>query len=399
MANQQPVDLTNLVTQLTTLITLMGNNTQAINQNQNTTSFSKPEPFKGKSSADARRFLAHFDSWAAERNDLTGANNVNKRIKAALQLCSEDAGQWASTHLDSITRGTNPFADWDAFLEAFKQRWLAADEEAEAIGQLRRLKQGPKQSMAEHAAKFREIAGRTQITGQGLRQMFLESITKKARESFSYGESLIKDPVNKATTFDKIITRCIAQDYALNDPSMDLGRGQHSSSSTSAPDPNAMDVDASRTGPTVQDWRSRMRGKCFGCGRTGHSAGTDECRGKNIVCRYCSRTGHYETVCLDKFVGRERGRGNRQRTRRDGRGGGGARVAANSNGNFTLFPNETNIQGPDPGPAQNTAPAPAPAQINANNGTNEALLAINANLQALLNRMGPQPEGHDQDFA
>jgi hypothetical protein len=74
-------------------------------------------------------------------------------------------------------------------------------------------------------------------------------------------------------------------------------------------------------------------------------------------------------------------------------------VAANSNGNFTLFPNEANVQGPDAGPAQNAAPAPAPAQINANNGTNEALLAINANLQALLNRMGPQPEGHDQDFA
>jgi hypothetical protein len=307
MSQQQPVDLTPLINVLNTLITSMTTNTQAANQNQNTTSFSKPEVFKGKSSSDARRFLAHFDSWAAERNDLTGAANVNKRIKAALQLCSDDAGQWAANHLSNITAGNPPFASWAEFLTAFRQRWLAADEEAEAIAQLRKLKQGPRQSMTEHAAKFREIAGRTQIQGQGLRQMFLESITATARNNFSFGESLIVDATNKADTLEKIITRCIAQDVALNNPALNLGRGQHSTNTAPAPDPMAMDVDATRTGNTRQDFLNNMNGKCFGCGRTGHRARTDECRAKDTTCRYCSRVGHYEIVCQDKFMGRARG--------------------------------------------------------------------------------------------
>jgi hypothetical protein len=60
-----------------------------------------------------------------------------------------------------------------------------------------------------------------------------------------------------------------------------------------------MEVDATRT---KEEWFSRMRGRCFGCGSTTH-AKRDGNHDRDL-CAYCKRTGHREVVCLDKFVGR-----------------------------------------------------------------------------------------------
>ncbi|GAW03132.1 gag protein [Lentinula edodes] len=60
-------------------------------------SMNKPEVFKGKDSAEARRFMAQFQNWASEQPDLT--KSQAKLIKSALGFFTESAGDWATPHL------------------------------------------------------------------------------------------------------------------------------------------------------------------------------------------------------------------------------------------------------------------------------------------------------------
>jgi hypothetical protein len=72
---------------------------------------------------------------------------------------------------------------------------------------------------------------------------------------------------------------------------------------------NAARVNAAHNGSnkTRSDWLAAMRGHCFNCAGTTHSAcNKDRCpvNGKN--CGYCSGFGHFELGCQDKFLGLER---------------------------------------------------------------------------------------------
>ncbi|KAI3998249.1 hypothetical protein K525DRAFT_214898 [Schizophyllum commune Loenen D] len=116
-----------------------------------------------------------------------------------------------------------------------------------------------------------------------------------------------------------------------------------------------MDIDAARAAPaprTAGNGRSRadfvaaLRGRCFGCGATGHNK-ADCTESRNSTCRYCARRGHSDRVCQDRFMGLERNRG-AQRP---------ARVAATVGAPFSLFSED----GTAP-PAMPVAPAAAPAQ-------------------------------------
>ena len=37
--------------------------------------------------------------------------------------------------------------------------------------------------------------------------------------------------------------------------------------------------------------------KCFACGKTGHFRGAPECKAKNVTCRFCTKKGHFDSVC------------------------------------------------------------------------------------------------------
>ncbi|EJF56768.1 hypothetical protein DICSQDRAFT_70917, partial [Dichomitus squalens LYAD-421 SS1] len=68
-----------------------------------------------------------------------------------------------------------------------------------------------------------------------------------------------------------------------------------------ARDPNAMDINATRT---REEFNRLMRGKCYSCGSTVHvkkDGGHDR-----DICSYCRRVGHRETVCMDKFLKKPR---------------------------------------------------------------------------------------------
>ncbi|KAL1684459.1 hypothetical protein GGG16DRAFT_21886, partial [Schizophyllum commune] len=89
-----------------------------------------------------------------------------------------------------------------------------------------------------------------------------------------------------------------------------------------------------------------LRGRCFGCGATGHNKAdcTESC---NSTCRYCARRGHSDRVCQDRFMGLERNRGAQHP----------ARVAATVSAPFSLFRED----GMAP-PVMPVAPAAALAQ-------------------------------------
>jgi hypothetical protein len=78
-------------------------------------------------------------------------------------------------------------------------------------------------------------------------------------------------------------------------------------------DPNAMQVDTTRTGGTSNNnsngpkkdrasYMKHMQGKCYGCGSTQH---TKKDRGhERDICNHCGKVGHRSTVCFAKYVGK-----------------------------------------------------------------------------------------------
>ena len=166
----------------------------------------------------------------------------------------------------------------------------------------------------------------------------------------------------------------------------------------------AMDVDATTTRATKEDFQRRMGSVCYGCGRTGHRIKSDNCRARNTTCRYCKRVGHFEQCCEDKFCGRERDRGLHSNNNRQGRGRGGGGGGQRVNAAFTLFPGEA-LQDADPAPAvinaAAIAPAPAPAVAAPDVVTRAELDTIRQAINALTTVvMSNQRQGgqDDEDF-
>lgn len=333
-------DIQQLVASLASLVTALGT-TSGQAAPSSTSSFTKPEAFKGSSTTEARNFLAGFESWASERTDLRG--DVQKKIKAALQLCSSIGATWAASYLAKINSGETPFLTWADFVKAFKGRWIIVDEVADATAKLKVLRQRSNQPMAEFAAQFQDIGARTALEDTGKLVLFLENISPAAKNLYALANAVASDD-RKADTFEKAIGLCLRLDQSMNDPSLGVGRGSSTrfAAHSSAVDPYAMQVDATSTSRTKDDFRRQMGGRCFGCGLAGHRFKSDTCRAKGARCNYCRRENHFENVCEDKFCGRERGRGQSSRP------GQRQRVAATSSAPFSLFPEESGLQGTEP---------------------------------------------------
>jgi hypothetical protein len=96
----------------------------------------KPVVFKSKDSESAQLFRSAFCVWINANKDrfalrdpqgkkVQGANeaillDIHKMVPSALSFMAEDAAVWARPHIESLAEGKMPFADWDAFLMAFK---------------------------------------------------------------------------------------------------------------------------------------------------------------------------------------------------------------------------------------------------------------------------------------
>ncbi|KAJ3751480.1 hypothetical protein DFH05DRAFT_1570392 [Lentinula detonsa] len=112
MSTPTPVDANRLMTQLIEQVAQLTANLQKATAKS---SMNKLELFKGTSSAEARRFVAQFQSWALEQSDLTG--NEPKLIKAALGFFSGNAADWATPYLLQFSENKQPFnGRWEDFV-------------------------------------------------------------------------------------------------------------------------------------------------------------------------------------------------------------------------------------------------------------------------------------------
>ncbi|KIK58487.1 hypothetical protein GYMLUDRAFT_45328 [Collybiopsis luxurians FD-317 M1] len=105
-----------------------------------------------QSSAEARRFIAHFESWASEQADLK--NDDARAIKAALGFLSGGAADWATPYLSAFNAKQVPFnGKWVEFLQAFKLRFESIDPGMEARNAIKKVQQGKGQTVAEFTQK------------------------------------------------------------------------------------------------------------------------------------------------------------------------------------------------------------------------------------------------------
>lgn len=296
------------------IINVLQSNSQSSNS-----SWTKPAPYDGKTSADAQRFLAQFEAWKEERTDLqaqAGRNNT-KAIKAALLLLKETAGNWATQYLIAMA-GVNPtWTTWAAFKTDFEARFLSSDEAALAVVQLQALRQKKTESVLEYSAKFQDLCSRTKLEGEAKRIWFLMGLNDECKRLFYLADA---GAAVKAVNFVDTVKRATAMDASIHNPMLGLMRGGAAATTgTSAYMGEPMNIGVNQRGTnrntsvptrggTREEFREAMRGNCFRCGGP-HRAADDNCPARNAVCRHCEQPGHWDRVCEDKFCGREKGRG------------------------------------------------------------------------------------------
>ncbi|KAG2004427.1 hypothetical protein CC2G_002984 [Coprinopsis cinerea AmutBmut pab1-1] len=289
-----------------------------------------PEPFKGDS-GDTQHFLRYFTKWASADSELKGDDK--KWISAALSYLQGAAASWAVQYLDQIADAAQkaahpwPFnGDWSAFVVAFKKRFQPADQEKAAEAQLEALTQG-KQSASQFAAKFMEIFPRTGLSQKDGMARFRRKLSTNDRLMLDL-ISITKPDDAKPKTLQDYCDIVNQNDFTFHGSSTSFLTPTTSSRSTPARDPYAMDIDATRVGPSGrsrEDFLQAMRGRCFGCGSSAHIK-KDGNHG-SLRCNHCQRLGHSANICQDKFMGYPPGPGLTQRRR----------VAATQEAPFSLF--------------------------------------------------------------
>jgi hypothetical protein len=344
-----------------------------------------PEPFHGKAE-DARRFLQFFTNWAGHQPQLKkddGTRDDKEWISTALSYMHGEAGRWASRFLQQIADHDAdktkpwPFAGgkWANFLTEFKQRFQPANDAQAALQELEQLTLG-RGTVADFASRFVDIFSRTNLSDSDGMARFKRKLSQEHLLWLALS-NLIKEPAN----LEELVAQAIKNEFIMRNMNPNSSRtslAQYAPAPTPAParDPYAMEIDATRPGPsgkTYQDFLNAMRGRCFGCGSTGHNK-KDGNHGA-LRCNYCQRMGHAATVCQDKYMGFPPGRGLSRPPRR--------RVAATQEAPFSLFdepaPAATATVAATT-PATPSAPAPSLASLSA---TQQQQLDILAQLQRL----------------
>jgi hypothetical protein len=155
--------------------------------------------------------------------------------------------------------------------------------------------------------QFDQYTGQTGWSDADHRQRFYDGLAEVVKD----GLALTDRP---AGTFDELRTAAQVIDQCYRQRQAE--KKGHTLSNTpfgASSDPNAMQVDATRTGGTGNNnsngpkkdrasYMKHMQGKCYGCGSTQH---TKKDRGhEQDVCNHCGKVGHRSTVCFAKYIGK-----------------------------------------------------------------------------------------------
>ncbi|KIK66496.1 hypothetical protein GYMLUDRAFT_239435 [Collybiopsis luxurians FD-317 M1] len=209
--SQQSLDqlMHSLIQQVAALTTSLQSNISVTTKS----SMVKPDPFKGQSSAEARRFIAHFESWASEQSDLKG--DEAKAIKAALGFLSGGAVDWATPYLSAFNAKQVLFnRKWVEFLQAFKLRFKFIDPGMEAHNAIKKVQQGKGQTIAEFAQKFKDIGDRRGLSDTDLWEWFYSGLLPEICQHLI----IVNIAQGLAQTLDEAIRQAISVDVYLHDP-------------------------------------------------------------------------------------------------------------------------------------------------------------------------------------
>ncbi|KAF5392585.1 hypothetical protein D9757_002098 [Collybiopsis confluens] len=235
---------------------------------------SKPHNYNGIGSKDARRFLAAFEVWAQGIPNLRALTG-NEPVKSAISFLEGDAATWATPIAENISAHTSnrnvplTYPNWADFRAAFTARFETADPVTDA-------KKHGKNSVAAYTATFKQYSERTGYSDTDLRDKFYDHLTDRVKDGLVHSQantSLLANLITKATRIDNRIN----EQFRQKTPFKAVTPAAHSFQPINAPfiahrDPNAMDVDATRTvtGKSSDDYQRFMTGRCYGCGSKNH---------------------------------------------------------------------------------------------------------------------------------
>jgi hypothetical protein len=323
--HRQLAALTGALKTLADSMTLMQQLQQAQLVAQTTTSVltlvcKPPQPFKGHQGPDVCRFLAAYAVWAMQQPQLhsrTSASkeeaNPRKWITACLGYLQEDTAIWATPALEELRKGQDPYGgDWQKFEEVFKLRFETTDELHNARKYIKVLFQGTS-TLAEYKAKFEEYKDRTGFSDPDLQERFYDHLA-------SYMKDLLSNTERAKETYNELVATCMVLDQCWQDRKIKRARERGQAPppesaparaatlpprfTTPAQDPNAMDVDAAKTGgngKTLDNYHKFMSGRCYGCAGAGHLKKDGNHAGD--LCGHCAKMGHRKEACQQKFLG------------------------------------------------------------------------------------------------
>jgi hypothetical protein len=284
----------------------------------------KPAKFKGKkddiqkNAENARRFLAAYKMYACLQPalNMVDAQGVVTRkdsqwIGSFLSFMEGEAGDWAMPYCKEMGNGTAPFnGRWNDAVKVFQERFLVISVEELARTQLRKVCQG-KGTAAQYRLRFEQYKNKCSYNDGTLRKFYYAGLNKLFKQRLTNSTAdIITLPQLKSVVAQLDLKQ---QEY---DKHRRSERDKHSTQRVQTyPVINVlMEIDAAQVNATHNssnkmrsNWLAAMRGRCFNCASTTHSAhNKDRCPANGKNCGYCGSFSHFKLGCQDKFLGLER---------------------------------------------------------------------------------------------
>ncbi len=240
-----------------------------------------------------KTWVATFNSWLSlvelERGEAL-ANKTKNSLLFGL-LGSEGLCQFGG---DPIMDRMADDATTDAAFQATIQKCFQRPKTiARARFDFRNRQQGPSETAAAPACQFPA----NYLDSALAEQILFGCHSVKAHERMLLIDPLTLDEYQKVLKSDK----AVHEDSAVFSATSSMGKSLMGSVHTLGGQ-GRFSKSKSKVGSGQSNFSkwAQNKGECFGCGSRDHMAKSDQCLAKNSQCRFCHRTGHYESVCFTK---------------------------------------------------------------------------------------------------